>query len=326
MCNLCHRSNKFVFSSPTHHFNHTITEIRSLYCYFDIDIHLQWAQGSEGFILCYAIDSISSFEQVDTFWRVIKAAHKHHTPPVILVGCKSDLTAERYETSKLTVIINVKVLTFWHRKVSSEDAHKLAEKYKWLHIETSAKHNVNVNQCFELLVTTILNKSAPSPTTTPVPPSTSPSPSPSTPLSSSPSMSPSSLGVLKPKGRLSSDGSSPILAKKNVHKEDLIDWMAQYSSEMLNVCASSLEDTIKSTDKPSVLVVGRVGAGKSSLVNAIFGQTMAHTGCGAPILIPGKFKLYNPEDKPIKIWDSEGNHLHIITFHHPQHYHSDSRT
>jgi predicted GTPase len=42
-------------------------------------------------------------------------------------------------------------------------------------------------------------------------------------------------------------------------------------------------DITKDLRKPNVLLTGITGAGKSSLINAVFGKQLAATGTGVPI-------------------------------------------
>ncbi len=56
--------------------------------------------------------------------------------------------------------------------------------------------------------------------------------------------------------------------------------------------------------KPAVLVAGRTGSGKSTLVNAVLGTELAPTGAGEPITMD--FQPYSVEGFPIEIYDSPG--------------------
>ncbi|MCQ3929682.1 MAG: hypothetical protein DPW16_04430 [Chloroflexi bacterium] len=56
--------------------------------------------------------------------------------------------------------------------------------------------------------------------------------------------------------------------------------------------------------KPAVLVAGRTGSGKSTLVNTVLGTELALTGAGEPITMD--FQSYSVEGLPIEIYDSPG--------------------
>ncbi|KAL9643300.1 hypothetical protein ABK040_014755 [Willaertia magna] len=58
------------------------------------------------------------------------------------------------------------------------------------------------------------------------------------------------------------------------------------------------------TQKPNILLLGGSGAGKSSLVNAVFGKTLAEIGEGKPIT--QQYTKYASEHSPVVIYDSKG--------------------
>jgi GTP-binding protein EngB required for normal cell division len=62
--------------------------------------------------------------------------------------------------------------------------------------------------------------------------------------------------------------------------------------------------TLNSLQKPTVLLYGLTGTGKSSVLNAVFGSRLAETGEGKPIT--QNFVKYAPDDFPIVIYDSRG--------------------
>lgn len=66
----------------------------------------------------------------------------------------------------------------------------------------------------------------------------------------------------------------------------------------------SFDDCLRNVEKPNVLVAGVTGAGKSSLINAIFGASVALVGDGTPVT--QHFSKLEPPDKPINVYDSRG--------------------
>lgn len=57
------------------------------------------------------------------------------------------------------------------------------------------------------------------------------------------------------------------------------------------------------TQKPNILLLGASGAGKSSLVNAVFGKTLAQIGEGRPIT--QTYTKYTSQSSPVVIYDSK---------------------
>ena len=63
-------------------------------------------------------------------------------------------------------------------------------------------------------------------------------------------------------------------------------------------------EQIRSQTKPVVLISGATGAGKSSLINAVFGRQIAVTGAGVPIT--QNFNKYESDDTHMILYDSKG--------------------
>ncbi|PAE32019.1 GTPase [Bacillus sp. 7884-1] len=59
--------------------------------------------------------------------------------------------------------------------------------------------------------------------------------------------------------------------------------------------------------RPNILVVGKTGVGKSTLINSIFSGNIAATGVGTPV--SQNLIKYEKEGVPISIWDTQGLEL-----------------
>eukprot|EP00049_Salpingoeca_infusionum_P001145 m.45570 g.45570 ORF g.45570 m.45570 type:complete len:197 (+) comp10888_c0_seq1:43-633(+) len=94
----------------------------------------------EGFLCVFSITSHESFDHVDDFREQILRVHDSEGDniPIVLVGNKSDLTAER--------------------QVQTDEAMAKAQQWGIPYIETSAKLNTNVDQAFESLARAIRDK------------------------------------------------------------------------------------------------------------------------------------------------------------------------
>ncbi|KAI8074613.1 ras-like protein 3 [Gongronella butleri] len=88
----------------------------------------QYMRNGEGFVLVYSITSRLSFEEISTFYQQIRRVKDKDFFPTILVGNKSDLTADRV--------------------VPFQEGLDLARQFGCPFMETSAKQRVNVDECF----------------------------------------------------------------------------------------------------------------------------------------------------------------------------------
>ena len=59
--------------------------------------------------------------------------------------------------------------------------------------------------------------------------------------------------------------------------------------------------------RPNILVVGKTGVGKSTLINSVFSGNIAETGVGTPV--SQKLIKYEKEGVPVSIWDTRGLEL-----------------
>ena len=65
-----------------------------------------------------------------------------------------------------------------------------------------------------------------------------------------------------------------------------------------------LEKVAAGIRKPNILICGATGAGKSSVVNWVFGKNVAATGTGRPLT--RGITEYSSEDTSVNLFDTEG--------------------
>ncbi|KAI9597439.1 ras family-domain-containing protein [Syncephalis fuscata] len=92
----------------------------------------QYMRSGEGFLLVYSITARDSYEEIATFHQQILRVKDKDFFPMIVVGNKCDLEAER--------------------QVSNQEGRELAKHWKCRFIETSAKQKINVDEAFYFLV------------------------------------------------------------------------------------------------------------------------------------------------------------------------------
>ncbi|MCJ1472287.1 Ras GTPase [Lambiella insularis] len=92
----------------------------------------QYMRTGEGFLLVYSINSRQSFEEIQVFKQQILRVKDKDYFPIIIVGNKCDLDAER--------------------EVSTQEGEAMARGFGCKFIETSAKSRINVDNAFSEIV------------------------------------------------------------------------------------------------------------------------------------------------------------------------------
>ena len=68
-----------------------------------------------------------------------------------------------------------------------------------------------------------------------------------------------------------------------------------------------LEKIMEDMQPPNILVIGRTGAGKSSVINSVFGKKLAQTGTGLPVSSAFiRYPASTKEKSPVVVYDSAG--------------------
>lgn len=77
--------------------------------------------------------------------------------------------------------------------------------------------------------------------------------------------------------------------------------------ELLGKMSEAYEDAQRKVEQCNVLVIGKTGVGKSTLVNTIFRSRLAETGVGYPVT--QTIRRYTKTDCPITVYDTPGLEL-----------------
>ena len=105
--------------------------------YVDFDSeHLYYsfcARRNDGFILCFALDDLSTFQALPDVFKFLLRVKDTEKPPIILVGTKSDI-----EESK--------------RKVPKEQAEEYASQISCEYFEVSSLTTSNVKEAYQCII------------------------------------------------------------------------------------------------------------------------------------------------------------------------------
>jgi small GTP-binding protein len=108
-----------------------------------LPMRTSYMRQGKGFMIIYAVNDRSSFEQVEDFFRDLTRTIGTLNLPVIICGNKCDLEDKR--------------------TVSKEEGHELAQRLSATFIETSARNNINVDEAFMTLVAKMREMEKPMP-------------------------------------------------------------------------------------------------------------------------------------------------------------------
>ena len=68
----------------------------------------------------------------------------------------------------------------------------------------------------------------------------------------------------------------------------------------------------KDLQKVNLLVVGKRGTGKSTLINTVFGEEIVQTGVSKPVT--DQISLIGKDDFPVRIYDTDGFEMGSLDF------------
>ena len=92
--------------------------------------------------------------------------------------------------------------------------------------------------------------------------------------------------------------------KNTIYKEQ---WMEVNTDEIAKKCMDAINEKLKNLKKLNIIVVGKSGVGKSTLINSLFRDKIAETGLGRPITT--EIRKIEKKDYPMAIYDTPGFEL-----------------
>lgn len=72
-------------------------------------------------------------------------------------------------------------------------------------------------------------------------------------------------------------------------------------------CIKAINEKIKNLTHMNIIVAGKTGVGKSTLINAVFRENLVETGIGKPVT--QHMRCYSKKDYPLSIYDTRGFEL-----------------
>lgn len=98
-------------------------------------------RGAHAIVIVYDVTDRESFASIN-YWIAEVKKYTDDDIPILLIGNKIDLDTSNYQTRKITEI----------------EAKKYANSHRCMFVETSAKDNTNIDECFTKIVSTLIDK------------------------------------------------------------------------------------------------------------------------------------------------------------------------
>ena len=103
------------------------------------------------------------------------------------------------------------------------------------------------------------------------------------------------------------DAEKTELIKNRKNTIDKEKWMEVNTDEIAKKCMDAINEKLKNLKKLNIIVVGKSGVGKSTLINSLFRDKIAETGLGRPITT--EIRKIEKKDYPMAIYDTPGFEL-----------------
>ncbi len=107
------------------------------------------------------------------------------------------------------------------------------------------------------------------------------------------------------------DKEEQIMDNKNMLETFLKDKGEQImdNKNMLETFLGKFNQEMKNMGHANLVIAGKTGVGKSTLINAAFRENVAKTGIGRPVTDASDVRWYEKEGYPLRIYDTIGLEL-----------------
>ena len=76
------------------------------------------------------------------------------------------------------------------------------------------------------------------------------------------------------------------------------------TDQVVQECFKAIKDKVESLTTLNIIVAGKTGVGKSTLINSVFREELAETGMGRPVTT--HMRRITKKDFPLVVYDTKG--------------------